>query len=219
MSKVIKETNLYNILNSKNFFWETKYPKEIPTIQCQEIIPNKCWVLNSVFTPEECKKFINLSNKIGFESLNNEYPVSYRNNTRFILSSPSLEKELYKRIKDFIPQELYSGSWKIDGLNDFFRFCKYEKGGIFSLHQDSSYIQNLNRRSWLTCMLYLNQTNGGNTRVFTDYSSQKTLFELPPKEGQIIIFDPDLWHDGDKLISGEKYIIRTEVMFIKQKLK
>ena len=215
MSKIIKENFLYNIYNSKNLFWETKYPKEIPKIEYQEIIPNKCWVLNNVFTHEECNKFINLSNKIGFESLNDEYPVSYRNNKRFILSSTSLEKEIYKRIKDYIPPDLYSSSWKINGLNDFFRFCKYEKGGIFGLHQDSSYIQNSYRRSWLTCMIYLNKTNGGNTRFFNDGTSNKIIFELQPKDGQIIIFDPNLWHDGDKIISGEKYIIRTEVMYIK----
>ncbi len=64
-------------------------------------------------------------------------------------------------------------------------------------------------------MLYLNETNGGNTRFFKDKYLKKIICELPPKEGQILLFDPDIWHDGDKVLSGEKYIIRTEVMYLK----
>ena len=214
MSKVINEPDLYNIINSKKLFWETTYDKQIPKITVKELIPNQAWALENCFTKKECNQFIELGNKIGFNKLK-DYHVSYRNNTRFMLSSSSLANELYKRINYYIPETLYNNSWKKDGLNDFFRFCKYEKGRIFGIHQDSSYIQNNNRRSWLTCMLYLNETNGGNTRFFKDNYDKKIICELPPKEGQILLFDPDIWHDGDKVLSGEKYIIRTEVMYLK----
>ena len=129
-----------------------------------------------------------------------------------MLSSQSLAKEIYKRINDYIPDTLFE-TWKKDGINDFFRFCKYEKNGIFQIHQDASYKPSFTYQSFFTCMLYLNQTNGGNTRFFSD--DGKIIAELPPQPGQILLFDPNIHHDGDKVISGEKYIVRTEVMYQK----
>lgn len=206
MSKVIKEKDI------QNKFWETKFPKQIPKITCQEIIKDKGWVLSNVFTKEECQKFIDFGNQIGYGSLKGEYHPSYRNNTRFMLSSQSLAKEIYKRINDYIPDTLFE-TWKKDGINDFFRFCKYEKNGIFQIHQDASYKPSFTYQSFFTCMLYLNQTDGGNTRFFSD--DGKIIAELPPQPGQILLFDPNIHHDGDKVISGEKYIVRTEVMYQK----
>ena len=206
MSKTVYEKEL------KTRFWESKKPK--PVVKCTEIIKNSGWVLSNVFSEEECKAFIAMGNKIGYNSLKGEYSESYRNNTRFMLSSPSLAKEIYQRIEQFIPEKLYN-KWSKDGLNDYFRFCKYEKNGIFGIHQDGSYRPSHNYQSFLTCMLYLNRTDGGNTRFFSDKKKSETIIELPPEPGQILLFNPDIWHDGDKVLSGEKYIIRTEVMFKK----
>ena len=50
---------------------------------------------------------------------------------------------------------------------------------------------------------------------FSPIKKSKTIIELPPEPGQILLFNPDIWHDGDKVLSGEKYIIRTEVMYRK----
>ena len=207
MSKVVKE------LEIKDKFWETQYQKEIPKITCKEIIKDKGWVLSNVFTPSECQKFIDFGNKIGYGSLKGEYHPGYRNNSRFMLSSASLAKEMYKRIFEYIPDILYE-KWQKDSLNDYFRFCKYEKNGIFGIHQDGSYKPSFTYQSLLTCMLYLNEVDGGNTRFFAD-NKRKILVELPPQPGQVLLFDPDVWHDGDKVLSGEKYIIRTEVMYQK----
>lgn len=207
MSRVVKEFEI------KDKFWETQYQKEIPKITCRKIIKDKGWVLSNVFTPSECKKFIDFGNKIGYGSLKGEYHPSYRNNTRFMLSSASLAEEMYKRISEYIPDVLYE-KWQKDGLNDYFRFCKYEKHGIFAIHQDGSYKPSLNYQSLLTCMLYLNRVDGGNTRFFED-NKKKIIVELPPQPGQVLLFDPDIWHDGSKVLSGEKYIIRTEVMYQK----
>jgi hypothetical protein len=184
-------------------------------IECEEIIKNSAWVLSNVFTEDECNKLIEYGNSIGYESIEDEYPCTYRNNTRFIKTLPSFARELYMRISKFIPNTLYN-KWEKSGLNDYFRFCKYEKNGIFVMHQDTSYRPSFNYQSLLTCMIYLNNTDGGNTRFYQDHNNIKIIInEISPKPGQIIIFDPDIWHDGAKVLSGEKYIIRTEVMYRK----
>lgn len=214
MSKTVNEDDVRKVLGNDRFFWETDYPRQIPKITCKEIFPNsKGWVLNGVFTPLECQKLIDMGNRIGYESLKDEYAVSYRNNLRFMLSSPSLANEMFKRIKDYIPEELHNGSWKLEGLNDYFRCCKYNKGGIFGIHQDSSYKPEPKRRSYYTCMLYLNKTQGGNTRFYDDIVNRRIVAELPPAPGQVLLFDPDIWHDGAKVYFDEKYIVRTEVMY------
>ena len=61
MSKTVYEKEL------KTRFWESKKPK--PVVKCTEIIKNSGWVLSNVFSEEECKAFIAMGNKIGYNSL------------------------------------------------------------------------------------------------------------------------------------------------------
>lgn len=154
--------------------------------------------------------------------------------------------------------------WKLVGLNPHYRFCKYDRGGVFKRHLDGNVVHDrLRHRSWYTCMLYLNSIrDGGATRFFDrekrpaakwwsklafwssgdkapavqaqepldrmdDWSKDDddtvrgipdlrwvTTVSVPPGPGQILVFFPDQWHDGERVRSDDlKYIVRTEVMF------
>jgi hypothetical protein len=39
-----------------------------------------------------------------------------------------------------IKDKFWETQYQKDGLNDYFRFCKYEKHEIFAIHQDGSYL-------------------------------------------------------------------------------
>ena len=43
--------------------------------------------------------------------------------------------------------------WKPYGLNECFRVCKYDAGGIFGAHRDAHYAKNSKDRSLYTFMI------------------------------------------------------------------
>lgn len=118
------------------------------------------------------------------------------------------------------------GVWKAVGVNDLFKFSKYEKGEKFLPHIDNAYAPSATRRSIFTVIIYLNDDfTGGRTRFYKRQQDIPFLEQLDnnailetvvPKTGSCVIFNHDLLHDGEAITQGTKYIIRTEVMFEKQ---
>jgi hypothetical protein len=45
------------------------------------------------------------------------------------------------------------------------------------------------------------------------YNRQNSLFSITPKRGLALIFNHDVMHEGEMVISGTKYIMRTEIVF------
>ena len=39
-----------------------------------------------------------------------------------------------------------------------------------------------------------------------------------PKTGSVLVFQHKIWHEGTKLLKGKKYIIRSDVVYQKQKI-
>merc|ERR1719161_3537991 len=70
-------------------------------------------------------------------------------------------------------------------------------------------------------MLYLNDDFQGFPTTFYKGSQKhytlpdpaKVLHELIPERGSCLVFNHNLTHDGGKLNSGTKYLLRTEVMY------
>ena len=68
----------------------------------------------------------------------------------------------------------------------------------------------------MTVMIYLNDGNadfeGGRT-VFLNEWGNKIEHAIIPKPGRVLIFDHDMFHAGEEVISGTKICIRTVVMY------
>eukprot|EP00026_Physarum_polycephalum_P017311 Phypoly_transcript_18498.p2 GENE.Phypoly_transcript_18498~~Phypoly_transcript_18498.p2 ORF type:complete len:125 (+),score=23.72 Phypoly_transcript_18498:341-715(+) len=82
------------------------------------------------------------------------------------------------------------------------------------------------QKSWYTIMVYLNENFDGGDTIFLDSKLQgteaakKPVYTLVPKPGMAIVFlqeDDSLLHEGAKLDSGFKYMIRSDVMYLKEK--
>jgi len=123
------------------------------------------------------------------------------------------------------------GQWNLDSINTYFRLCKYHFGGHFAPHFDSDFIVDpMDHRSLKTLMIYLNgDYDGGETQFCNDHAlffdCTKNLYCAPdemvhtrwkPSKGDCILFDHRLLHEGSMVSSGEKYIMRSEVMYKKQ---
>ena len=129
------------------------------------------------------------------------------------------------------------------GVNPLVRILKYEPGQVFSPHSDTSYrFPKLNGvpgsyRNGVSVVVYLNSQEGlGGQEDFTGGSlnflqrakvevvpGKKPVVTYPhhdppvtvlPKQGRIAAFDPNEKHESAKILSGVKYAIQTDVMFV-----
>lgn len=204
---------------------ETKKNKcENKELKCITIRKRKCWIVESCLTAEECDKLIQTTVKQGYK------PIRYdsgrtRINSRCTIVDKSFSAALFQRIRKWIPSTVCDENkeiWHAQRLNWYVRFCRYGADQYFKKHTDEQ-IQVEGEKSFFTVMFYLNtqqQDQGGATRFFKNSAyteaegEDEVDFTISPKQGQIIIFwQKGMLHDGEKLHFGEKYIMRTEVLY------
>ncbi len=151
-----------------------------------------------------------LTSKIdSFSKAISHYPSYYRDNDRLVEDNLELSNALFHKLKDI---ELLKG--EVIAINERFRFCRYQNKQSFSKHQDGIYYTD-KLQSKYTFLLYLNDTSeftGGNTLFYTNKTDKKAQKIIVPKKGKLVIFDHRIWHKGDIVSGGNKYILRSDVM-------
>ncbi|CAF1307558.1 unnamed protein product [Adineta ricciae] len=185
-----------------------------------DIFPEKnivCFVLYNTFSAGECQFLINSIENIGFNKL--LYGDNYRTNTRTQITQRSLADEFLLRVKEYLPQQWPGKSntsdWELLNLNERIRICKYEPGQYFAPHYDGTYKRSYMEQSQLTIMAYLNEEfTGGHTNFLDAMSKPHAITHaLEPKTGMVLIFQHELFHEGEAVITGKKYIMRSDVMY------
>ncbi len=179
-----------------------------------------CFLLRQALSREECARVIQEAEAAGFQATGRDYPPSYRDNDRRVLDDAALAGALFARIRRFLPERLVDAAgdaWRLSGLNPRFRFCRYRGGQRFCIHRDGAWAPGPEERSHLTCMVYLNdggEFSGGATRYYAERSEEAGLLGVVrPEAGTLIVFDHALWHDGEAVTSGTKYVMRTDVLY------
>lgn len=173
-------------------------------------VNNNIFIVEEFWTREECNNFIEKTEAIGYEAATIETAngakvvESVRNNYRVIYKDNELANTLWQQLIAFAPQKI--GNSKAVGLNELFRFYKYQPGQTFKRHKDESYIRNDNEASYYTFMIYLNE----------DYNGGETMFgsiTIKAKQGMALVFLHSLEHEGCVVKNGTKYVLRTDIMF------
>lgn len=184
-----------------------------------------CRVIPGFLSAAECREHIALSEARGFAGAGSHYPPSYRNNARQVVDDPALAARLLERLRAHLPATLEVGgeTWALDGLNERLRFCRYEPGQAFGLHQDGVHHRGPGLRSHLTFMVYLTDGDlfeGGDTLFLSagpageaDGSPARPLGRVRPRAGSLILFDHRLWHAGEAVTRGVKHILRSDVLY------
>lgn len=102
------------------------------------------------------------------------------------------------------------------GLNERLRFIKYTKGHFFAPHQDIAFTrgaefgERAGETSYITVQIYLNEKfKGGSTR----FVCGNRFYDVQPRRGSALVFDHDLLHEGSLVTRGQKYSVRTDIMF------
>ncbi|MDA3615306.1 prolyl hydroxylase family protein [Polluticaenibacter yanchengensis] len=173
-------------------------------------LTDKIFTIDQFWTVKECEDFISRSESIGYEPATIETEKgqirveSVRNNNRVIYDDTSLADTIWQRLKPFAPAQI--GNSKATGLNERFRFYKYQVGQEFKKHKDQSYIRNDIEASYFTFMIYLNDNYAGGETTFNELTIQ-------PKQGMALIFFHPLEHEGSAVKQGIKYVLRSDIMF------
>lgn len=66
--------------------------------------------------------------------------------------------------------------------------------------------------SYITIQLYLNEGFEGGATTFLS-SDERERLEVVPKIGRVLVFEHRILHEGSRLLTGQKYTVRTDVMY------
>jgi WD40 repeat protein len=166
-----------------------------------------------------CRALVEASTTAGFLPTGGTYPPSYRDNDRLVVDDRDLAARLYARLRHLLPETVVDAdgvAWRLDGLNERFRFCRYRGGQCFRVHRDGAHTDG-DRRSRLTLQIYLDDAagfEGGHTRFYASRFGERAG-AVAPSRGTAIVFDHDLWHDGEAVTQGTKHVMRTDVLYVR----
>lgn len=166
-----------------------------------------------------CSRVIDRASTIGFEraTITSENGISVspeiRNNDRVIFDDIDLADELWSRISPHFCKDFKGLT--ATSLNQRFRVYRYVPGQFFDWHQDGEFNRADGAVSKFTMMIYLNGGMDGGGTSFADVFSPYVFadFTIKAALGKALLFHHPLSHRGDPVNSGEKFVLRTDVMF------
>lgn len=181
--------------------------------------------MRRVLTPQFCGEMIERGEMIGFKEASvrtrhgQKMMKTIRDNERVMFNDRNLADGLFQKITPGLEH------FKIDGeepvcLNDYFRIYKYRPGQRFNQHKDGQeFIGGM--ISHVSVLFYLNDDyTGGETgfyRYVHRYGSLEhdTIAKVEPEVGSSLMFLHNIFHSGNKVEDGMKYVLRTDLLYKK----
>jgi predicted 2-oxoglutarate/Fe(II)-dependent dioxygenase YbiX len=185
-------------------------------METRNIVPDRVWTIDSFLTLLECAQFIELREQNGYEqaTINTKsgavLDTKVRNNDRVIFDGEELSRTLWQRAAPLVPSTLWNRT--SIGLNERFRFYRYDVGQTFKPHFDGSVKRENGEKSQLTFLMYLNdEAQGGETRFYLRPPLGDVT--IKPALGTALVFLHNLLHEGAPVTAGRKYVLRSDVMY------
>ena len=172
------------------------------------------FVIPQFLTPQECRAFIEQSEQLGYSDapINSSFgPVlrkDVRDNQRILVDDPELANAWWDRAKGLLVEEWFG--WQVVGLNERFRFYRYDPGQRFAPHMDGCFQRDNGEQSHFTFLVYLNDGFEGGATAFRE--NRATLL-VTPERGKALVFYHRQVHEGMPVGRGRKYVLRTDVMY------
>ncbi len=168
------------------------------------------FTIENFLSAEECQRYISMGDDIGYVESEVNFAngsrraADIRNNDRVIFDDPALAAALFARARAMLPVEV--SGWVLHDFNERLRFYRYGPHQYFKWHRDGTFARAPDEESMLTFMIFLNDGfEGGATEFKTEI--------VTPKTGMALVFPHRVTHQGAELLSGVKYVLRTDVMF------
>lgn len=168
------------------------------------------FTIEGFLSPDECQAWIARSETLGYASavINTDEGERLiedaRNNDRILHDDPALAAAFYERALPSLPPDL--AGWAPCGFSERFRFYRYTSEQFFKWHLDGTFRRSPTEESALTFMIYLNEGYEGGRTEFGWES-------VAPRTGMALVFPHRLRHQGAPVVSGVKYVLRTDVMY------
>lgn len=157
-------------------------------------------ILDHLLSDEECSHVIQLLDTHELTLVKNSDLASYERN---VWINEDFAREIYERVKNYLPP----GTVR---CNEYFRFSKYSPGQEFKLHTDGTNIDKYGNVSKYTINIFLNDGfEGGETEFYNEEAGRITAI---PQPGRAALFDREVLHCGNRVVSGTKYLLRTDAM-------
>lgn len=164
------------------------------------------WTVDDVFTAAECAAMIERI-EAASPTLATDNPV-YRDQDRVMLDDEELASDLFVRLRGELPAQM--GTFRLEALNPRLRFYRYREGQAFAPHMDHWYRPDAHRVTLHTVLVYFNDGfSGGETRF-----SEQLEVSVEPRAGRVAIFQHKLRHEGRPVLSGTKYALRTDTIYV-----
>lgn len=169
--------------------------------------PALVYLVKDVYTAAECRALI--------ERIERERPRlttdgtprgTVRHNSRVVTFDNALAEDLYSRISSHLPAKLVEMSPV--GANECIRFYRYGPGDFFKPHQDTDHMRNVDEKSLLSIVVYLNDEFEGGELIFHGRNEV-----VKPAPGLAAIFGHRLVHESAGIRSGTKYAFRSDAMY------
>jgi predicted 2-oxoglutarate/Fe(II)-dependent dioxygenase YbiX len=172
------------------------------------------FVIRDFLSPQECAAALAVSEQAGYD----DAPITtaagmvmrkdVRNNDRVMIDDPGLAALLFERARPFLVPR-----WRghdLLGFNERFRYYRYKPGQYFAPHYDGAFQRDNGDLSFFTFMVYLNEFFDGGTTNFLD---RQPPLVVRPAAGLALVFYHRQLHEGEVVVSGTKYVLRTDVMY------
>lgn len=176
-----------------------------------------------------CLDLIDKAERIGFKEADVRFYEekkkmnNIRNNSRIEFEDfeflEKLETSIIQNLGESFPfimeNEKLNKDVTFSGLNNHLRFYKYEPYQYFKPHKDGGYDMD-GKESLITVLLYLNDTDGGETVLMPEGPSKPESFiYFKPHAGDVLLFSHPIWHEGKPVNSGKKYVLRSDMFYNK----
>jgi predicted 2-oxoglutarate/Fe(II)-dependent dioxygenase YbiX len=185
------------------------------------VLAENLFTVSGLLTSDECRTLIHRGEALGFQraavrtGAGAQMRPDIRDNDRAQFADIELAETLWKRCLPFVPQELERATPV--GLDEHFRFYRYDVGQRFKRHRDGIVERTPTVRSRLTCLFYLNDGFVGGETVFYSHVSaagdRQEEAIVVPRVGDALFFLHEWWHEGRMLEAGRKYVLRSDVFY------
>jgi hypothetical protein len=171
------------------------------------------FVVHDFLSPDECARYIAVSEEAGY----GDAPIStlggpvmfkeMRNNDRVMIDDVTLAADMWERLGPLFPKP--AGSWVPCGLNERWRFYRYDPGQQFNWHFDGYYERSPLDRSAYTFMIYLTGNVAGgatefNLRLEGGVRDDDPIVRVQPQAGTALVFPHNILHRGAPGADGRK---------------